>query len=128
MARHITDLERERELQAFVSQARAYFDKTLQSRSLGKPATFDQIESSAMEVGLKLARQLMQHEVAMEEGEEAEAAPCPRCQRSCPRSGPIQKRDLLTEAGQVEFARRGFYCKPCRKSFFPSGSGFGSRD
>ena len=128
MARHLSDLEREREIQAFVSQARAYFDKTLQSRSQGKQATFDQIESSAMEVGLKLARQLMQHEVAVEESDEAETAPCPRCQRSCPRCGPIQKRDLLTEAGQVEFTRRGYYCKPCRKSFFPSGSGFGSRD
>lgn len=127
MPRRLSDVERERALEDFLAQARVDLDRALRSRSQGKPATFDQIESSALEVGLNLARRLMQHEVALEEGEEGDTAPCPVCHRMCPKCGPIQKREIRTEAGPVGLTRREFYCKPCRRAFFPSGSGFGAR-
>jgi len=127
MPRRISDVERERSLQEFLAKARVDLDRALRSRSQGKPATLDEIETSAMEVGLNIAKQLMQHEVDLEENEDADTAPCPLCAKSCPKRGPIQKHKVLTEAGHLEITRRGYFCKPCRRAFFPSGSGSGAR-
>jgi hypothetical protein len=128
VTRRISDVDRERMLQSFIAEARAFFDRSLRHREESGPATFDQIESTAMESCRSMARQFMQQLVEVEEADEGETASCPVCRRACSRKGPPQKRTVLTEAGRIEFSRREFYCKPCRRAFFPSGLGAGLWD
>jgi hypothetical protein len=91
-------------------------------KSDGKSKTFAEIEDEAIEVG-DLITSLAINEAA----EQSPDAPTP-CR--CPECGAVpKKRDpddddevviLQTDRGDVDFVTDGYYCRRCRRSFFPS--------
>ncbi|MEM6692101.1 MAG: hypothetical protein AAF664_21915 [Planctomycetota bacterium] len=90
-------------------------------KSDGKSKTFAEIEDEAIEVG-DLITSLAINEAA----EQAPDAPT-RCR--CPECGAVSQQRggdddepviLQTDRGDVDFVAEGYYCRRCRRSFFPS--------
>jgi hypothetical protein len=82
---------------------------------------FDQIEDECREVADALARELMgqglnQQETAVREGPKE----CGHRGRHGKEDGLEPKR-ITTRRGDVVWRERKYYCKHCRKAFFPSG-------
>ena len=86
----------------------------------GTSKTFDEIEQRAIEVTDVLASMLIEQAV-----QEAPDIPhpcrCPECKAA------LKDRDdgdepiiLQTDRGEVGFLTQGYYCRRCRRSFFPS--------
>ncbi|MEX1028189.1 MAG: hypothetical protein WD049_09325 [Candidatus Paceibacterota bacterium] len=89
-------------------------------KSDGTSKTFDEIEERAIEVG-DLVTSLAIGEAAKQ------ADQVPECR--CPQCGAVPKRPseddtepivLQTDRGEVDFLTEGYYCRRCRRSFFPS--------
>lgn len=82
---------------------------------------FAAIEARAAEIGDQLMREVAAHRCRMEN----ESRP-PDSQRCCPKChGPgdlkrLRKRELQTIRGTTELTEPEYYCKKCRRSFFPS--------
>lgn len=52
-----------------------------------------------------------------------ETLPCPDCGSECPPKPPDEAKDPRTmklRGGSFELAEPCYFCKPCRRSFFPS--------
>jgi hypothetical protein len=80
------------------------------------------LEDAAMAVGDQIAREILR--VRYEACPEEQAA-CPGCGKPGLKKGH-RKRRLATRRGEVEFDEPEFYCKKCRRSFFPSVGGVGA--
>lgn len=94
-------------------------------RKLNRLMTFSEIEEEAVREGNQLARWLLEGKIATETeraGCHGETCPCPRCgQPARRRREEPESRRLRARPGSVAFARREYYCLPCRRPFFPSG-------
>ena len=87
-------------------------------RADGSHKTFDEIESEAIEMSDLLAAELMEQAV---DAEPPEACRC----RSCNAVGKLVDRDrepivLETDRGEVGWMTTEYFCRRCRRSFFPS--------
>jgi hypothetical protein len=87
-------------------------------RSDGSHKTFDEIESEAIEMTDLLAAEVMEQAV---DAEPPEACRCP----SCEGVGKLVDRDrqpivLETDRGEVDWMTTEYFCRRCRRSFFPS--------
>jgi hypothetical protein len=84
----------------------------------GRPMTFDELEESSIEAGDLLTTAMLEQRVAQRP--RAEQPPdCPACGRpgeAC----PDEPRVLDTDRGQVSWMEASYYCRGCRRSFFPS--------
>mgnify|MGYP006969396492 CR=1 FL=1 len=83
------------------------------------------IERQAITLGRDLSRRAQERgarEVAA--NCEAEVA-CPACQSRC--SVELERRQVTSLDGSVELTEAVAYCRPCRRSFFPSASRVGDR-
>ena len=82
---------------------------------------FAAIEAQAAEIGDLLTR-----EVATQRSRMENETPPPQSQCCCPKcNGPgdlkrLRKRELQTIRGTTELTEPEYYCKKCRRSFFPS--------
>ena len=84
----------------------------------GRPMTFAELEDECIEAGDLLSSLLLQERIAERHGPE-EAPCCPTCDRpgeSC----PDEPRVLQTDRGDVSWLEPSYYCRYCRRSFFPS--------
>ncbi|TWU39827.1 hypothetical protein Q31b_31420 [Novipirellula aureliae] len=87
----------------------------------GKSKTFAEIEDEAIEIGDLIT--------SLAINEAAEDAPDKPAQCRCPECGAVPKKRepddddepvvLLTDRGEVDFVTEGYYCRRCRRSFFP---------
>lgn len=87
-------------------------------RADGSHKTFDEIESEAIEMTDLLATELMEQAA---DSEPPEACRCPRCDAV----GKLVDRDrepiiLETDRGEVGWMTTEYFCRRCRRSFFPS--------
>ena len=86
----------------------------------GKPKTFDDIENEATEIGDLVTAFAM--EQLVEQDAELEELPC--CP-TCGKAGQKRQADdeamvLQTARGEVQWVTEGYFCRGCRRSFFPS--------
>lgn len=88
--------------------------------SRGRPKTFDEIESEAIELSDLLAAELIEQAVDVET-EPPEACRCP----SCNSVGKLLDQELEpivleTDRGEVDWMTAKYFCRRCRRAFFPS--------
>ncbi len=88
-------------------------------RNDGKPKTFDELERDSIEVGDLIASAMLEANVC--NGEESSGAcRCPKCNRLCPRCEDVEARVLQADRGEVSWLEAEYFCRRCRRSFFPS--------
>ena len=84
----------------------------------GQPMTFAELEDECIEAGDLLAAAMLQERVADREAPD-EALSCPTCGRQGIRCVD-EPRVLETDRGEVSWMEPNYYCRLCRRSFFPS--------
>jgi len=91
-------------------------------RELAAAGTLVDLEELTCQIGDEFARQLCERELANRGRQisEAEQYECPECGLLCPRGQP-EPVVLQGIRGEVGFNQPGYYCRHCRRSFFPSG-------
>jgi hypothetical protein len=85
----------------------------------GRPMTFAKLEEECIEAGDLLTAAVLQQRVAGRE-RPREAPCCPTCQRSGRPNAEDEPRVLETDRGEVAWLESSYYCRHCRRSFFPS--------
>ena len=85
----------------------------------GRPMTFAELEDDCIEAGDLLTAAVLQQRVVQRPALE-EAACCPTCQRSGTPEADDEARVLQTDRGEVAWMEPAYYCRYCRRSFFPS--------
>lgn len=98
---------------------RAYCDE--QGEKLDE-RTFQQIEDEACELGDAIAQALMTETLMKQAGQvlQETSACCPECQRPGRRKDEPEPRLLDTRRGPVGWQEPEYYCRHCRRAFFPS--------
>lgn len=85
----------------------------------GRPMTFLELEDECVEAGDLLTAAAIERRVARRETPQ-EGCGCPSCQRPGARLAEDEVRVLQTDRGEVAWMEPTFYCRDCRRSFFPS--------
>ena len=86
---------------------------------LGTPH-FSVIEAAAVNLGNQLSRRAQERAAGEIAANCGCTAPCPTCDSECEVTS--QKRDVTSTSGVFEMIEAIAYCRPCRRSFFPSAS------
>ena len=84
----------------------------------GRPKTFVELEEECIEAGDLLTAAILQERVAERPAPE-DVACCPTCNRAGGRC-PDEPRVVQTDRGEVSWLEPSYYCRFCRRSFFPS--------
>jgi len=91
----------------------------------GSWKTFDQMEIAANEVGDRVSQQLAQKSLDRSLASSTEAPCCPKCsQPGCHLEDP-DPRVIQTCPGEVQWNEDEYFCRKCRKAFFPSDRSLG---
>lgn len=85
----------------------------------GRPMTFAELEEECIEAGDMLTAAVLQQRVAQRQTPE-EAPCCPTCQRQGTPDADDEARVLQTDRGEVAWMEPAYFCRHCRRSFFPS--------
>jgi len=85
----------------------------------GRPLTFTELEERCIEAGDLVTAATLQQGVRARQADQEETACCPMCDRPASR-GPDEPRVLETDRGEVSWLEPSYYCRSCRRSFFPS--------
>ena len=85
----------------------------------GRPMTFSELEDECIEAGDLLTAGVLERRVTQRETPQSEGR-CPSCQRAGSRLPDDEVRVLQTDRGEVGWMEPAFYCRWCRRSFFPS--------
>lgn len=79
---------------------------------------YDQIELPAHETGQRLSQMIQSARSGNVAAEQPPQVACPDCGKSCPVQ--TQSRSVHSMDGSVSLGETVAYCRPCRRSFFPS--------
>ena len=95
-------------------------------QELAAAGTLVDLEDLTSQIGDEFARQLCENELTSRAGRAAklEECECPHCGLLCPRGQP-EPVVLQGLRGEVAFSQPSYFCRRCRRSFFPSGRSFG---
>ena len=83
----------------------------------GRPMTFAELEDECIEAGDLLTSAMLEQRVTDRQ------LPQQPCCATCDcegEPGPDEPRVLQTDRGEVSWMEPTYYCRPCRRSFFPS--------
>jgi hypothetical protein len=83
--------------------------------------TLVDLEELTCQIGDMVAQELTQREVLRRaEALDADEAECPDCGAVCPRGQP---EPVLLDAlrGEIGYNQPSYFCRRCRRSFFPAG-------
>lgn len=109
--------EQRRRVEAILSELQEVLGSNV--RADGRAKTFDELEDECVEVGDWLTSQVLQRRVAT--ADVTHGSPCcPDCQRPGERLPDDEVRLLQTSRGEAAWSEAGWFCRPCRRSFFPS--------
>jgi hypothetical protein len=96
-------------------------------RELAAAGTLMDLEELTCQIGDEFARQLCESELVSrsQQAADAERCECPECGWPCPRGEP---EPVLLQGlrGEVGFNQPSYFCRHCRRSFFPSGRAAGT--
>lgn len=112
--------------QEFAQEAASAFDQMLGADGHNGLVSFAEREERACELGDALTRRLLEEHLAADDAADPdEQVDCPICGRPVPCEEPqkveLEKRQVQTRRGPVEYERAARRCKPCRRVFFPRG-------
>ena len=111
----LSSQQRER-LQQIAQEAKEIMGECLHADD--RPMTFAELEDECIEVGDLLTATMLSQRVS--ERPRPEQPPCcPSCHRPGEAS-PDEPRILETDRGDVTWMEPSYYCRNCRRSFFPS--------
>jgi uncharacterized protein with PIN domain len=110
-------LEQRRRAEAIVRELQEILGSNV--RNDGRAKTFDELEDECTEVGDWLTSQVLERRVATRNPAD-EPACCPDCQQPGCRLSDDEVRILQTSRGEAAWSEAGWFCRRCRRSFFPS--------
>ena len=84
-----------------------------------KPMTFAELEEASIEAGDLMTALMMQAEIESRSPAD-EPACCPTCEQAGEPQAQQEPRVLQTDRGEVTWLESAFYCRRCRRSFFPA--------
>lgn len=87
-------------------------------REDGTPKTFDELERDAIEVADLIGAAIL--EAGVRDAEACEACHCPKCGAMAPQRQEPEPRVLQTSRGEVSWFEYEYFCRKCRRAFFPS--------
>lgn len=94
-------------------------------REDGTPKTFDEMEQDSIDVADVIGMSMLEENVR--DGEEpAGTCRCPKCDRLSPRKDDAEPRVLQADRGEVSWLEAEYFCRWCRRSFFPSDGSLGA--
>lgn len=87
----------------------------------GSPKTFDELETQAGFVADLIASMAV-NQSAQDLPEDQKCVRCPKCKAVPQKHDPDNDEPMIiqTTHGDVEWIAEGYYCRRCRRSFFPS--------
>jgi hypothetical protein len=108
----------------FAEEAGRTFDRMLSSDGQNGLVTFSEREERACELGDAWTRRLLEEHLAADDAADPGVeASCPLCGGSvfceAPEKAEMEKRQVRTRRGKVEYDRAARRCKRCRRIFFP---------
>jgi hypothetical protein len=83
----------------------------------GRPLTFSELEDECVEAGDFLTSAMLEQRASERQLPELSHC-CPSCSRKGD-SNPTEPRVLQTDRGEVSWMEPTYYCRYCRRSFFP---------
>lgn len=90
-------------------------------QELEAAGTLVDLEELTCQIGDMVTRELTQREVLRRaEALDADEAECPDCGKLCPRGQP-EPVVLQGLRGEVAYNQPSYFCRHCRRSFFPDG-------
>jgi hypothetical protein len=94
---------------------------------LAAAGTLVDLEELTCHIGDEFARQLCESELVNRAGQasDAEKCECPDCGALCPR-GELEPVLLQGLRGEVGYNQPSYFCRHCRRSFFPAGGATGT--
>ena len=91
-----------------------------ESRKRGdRPLTFAELEEASIEAGDFMTAAMMQAEIGKRPSP-SEAPCCPTCEQAGELQQDKEPRVLQTDRGEVTWLESAYYCRRCRRSFFPT--------
>jgi hypothetical protein len=98
-------------------------------QELAAAGTLVDLEELACQIGDEFARQLCESELVGrgQQAANADWAECPDCGAGCALA-ELEPTVLQGLRGEVGFNQPSYYCRHCRRSFFPSGRAVGTAD
>lgn len=88
-------------------------------RGDGTAKTFDELEQDSIEIADVIGSAMLEANVRDVE-EPPDSCLCPKCNRPAPRKDEGDPRILQTDRGEVSWLEPEYFCRKCRRSFFPS--------
>ena len=109
--------EQRRQVESIVAELQEVLGSNV--RADGRAKTFDELEDECAAVGDWVTSQVLQRRVAT--GSTTDESPCcPDCQQPGERLPDDEIRILQTSRGEAAWSEAGWFCRRCRRSFFPS--------
>ena len=115
----MTTAEFEERLRTLVAE---YLGEPAPPAPLDGPCLATVLEDAAMAVGDAVTQQILSHQLSSAPEQYHD---CPTCGMRGLKKGH-RPRVLQSRRGEVQFSEPEFYCKKCRRSFFPSVGGLGA--
>lgn len=96
-------------------------------QELAAAGTLVELEELTCQIGDEFGRQWCESELVSRARQAADAdqGECPECGSLCPRGQP-EPVVLQGLRGEVCYHQPSYFCRRCRRSFFPSGGSFGT--
>ena len=85
----------------------------------GQPVTFAELEDECIEAGDLFTATILQQRVVGRQSPEQTPC-CPDCGHPGTSESECEPRILQTDRGDVSWLEPSFFCRHCRRSFFPS--------
>ncbi|MEM6472968.1 MAG: hypothetical protein AAF802_25635 [Planctomycetota bacterium] len=87
----------------------------------GTPKTFHELEIEAGHIA-DLVASMVLNENARDLPEEEKCVRCPKCNAVLKKHDPDDDEAMIiqTDHGEAEWVTKGYFCRRCRRSFFPS--------
>ena len=91
----------------------------------GSFKTLDQMELAANEIGDRFSTLVTQRSLDRSVAAETACPRCPQCDRPGRRRDDPDPRVVETSRGEVWWTEDEYFCRKCRKAFFPSDRSLG---
>lgn len=91
----------------------------------GSFKTFDQMELAANEIGDRVTTMVAQKSLNQALAAKGTVPRCPQCDQPGCRLKDPDPRIVQTSRGEVQWNEDEYFCRKCRKSFFPSDGPLG---
>lgn len=109
------DCQMKEDLKAFAQQFAAKH-----RAKLGAAVTLRELEALTVQVGDELSRQVTEVEMQRRSSGPAQQESCPDCGEVC-QLAEMEPVVLQGVRGEVCYTQPRYYCRRCRRSFFPDG-------